>query len=392
MRPKMRILSLLGLLSAIVLAGGADGGNAPAQRWTHDRGPAGQTCVSQAEPMETLGNVLWTYRAQGTIAAAPLTWDGVAYLREGQRLIALDLETGKRRASQDIGNVTSAALGDGAVFVRQGANLIQWRRHKKTFRKRWSVALTDGASAPCIYAGELYVTSGGKLVRLRAGQKKPAWEQGTGAFGSPALHGEEVYSLERSGTKVALVARARLDGSEVARIEWEGGATTGGTGDGSVAVNRDQAAVNVGDKWFLIHRKHAGGKLTLKDPWPVPLKDEPLLYTSAVIGYGGKKNSLMLFRYTGKKNLSRPLVTPAARPDLLKGAALPISMQNVMCTGLWMANLNANLIRWHLHERPERKLMTNGVAFRPVPATDERLLLVDQDKKQLVCVAPEVIG
>jgi len=64
----------------------------------------------------------------------------------------------------------------------------------------------------------------------------------------------------------------------------------------------------------------------------------------------------------------------------------------VMCTGLWMANLNANVIRWHLHERLDRKLLPAGVAYRPVPATDERLMLVAKDKKSVICVAPEVIG
>jgi hypothetical protein len=342
--------------------------------------------------MESLGDVLWTYRAKSTLAAAPLTWDGTAYLREGQQLVAIDLDSGKRVASQDIGATTSAALGEGAVFVREGAKLVQWRRHNATFRRRWSLDLTADASAPCIHDGEVYVTSGGKLLRLRIGQQKPAWEQGAGCFGDPALFGEEVYCLERSGEKIALVARARLDGSERARVDWDGGKKEGGAGEGSVALNRDQVAVRVGDKWILVERKLTDVQLTLKNPWPIPLTSEPLLYSSAAIGFGGKKDSLMLFRFTPKQNVSRPLITPATRPDLMNGAADPISMQDVLCTGLWMANLNANLIRWHLHERPDRKLMTSGVAFRAVPAGDERLLIVDQDKKQVICVAPEVIG
>lgn len=383
----MRTLFLLGLFAASVLAGERDGGSARAQRWTHDRGAASHSCISSAKPMESLGNVQWTYRARGTIASAPLTWDGIAYLREGDQLVAVDLETGKRRAQQKIGLVSSAAIGEGAVFVREGANLVQWRRHNAGFRRRWSVELTAGASAPCIHETELYLTSGGKLLRLRIGQKNPAWSQGTDSFGTPALYGEEIYSIEKSGDKVALVARSRLDGSERARIDWVGGA-----GEGSVAVNRDQAAVRIGDKWTLVQRKVADGKLTLKTVWDVPLKAEPLLYTSAAIGYGGPKNSLMLFRYTAKRNLSRPLVTPGARKDLLEGAANPISMQDVFCTGLWMANLNANLIRWHLHERPERKLLPKGPAFRAVPAGDKELLLVSKDRKSMICVGPEVIG
>jgi len=394
----MRILTLLCLIAAAAPAGERDGSRAHPQRWTHPRGPASRSCVSQAQPMESLGDVVWTYRAQATIAAAPLTWDGMAFLREGGQLVAIDLDSGKRRATQKIGAVTAAALGEGAVFVRQGPNLVQWRRHNATFRQRWSIELTPTASAPCIHEGEIYVTSGGKLVRLRIGQKKPAWSQGTNCFGTPALLGEEIYSLERAADdKVALVARARLDGSERARIEWakdsgDGDSKDGGAGEGSVAVNRDQAAVRIGEKWTLIQRKFSKGKVTLRTVWPVPLKEAPLLYTSAAIGYGGNKNSLMLYRYTTKKNLSRPLVTPAARPDLLTGAANPISMQDVMCTGLWMANLNANLIRWHLHERPQRKLLADGVAYRAVPATDERILLISKDKKRMICVAPEVIG
>jgi len=384
----MRIPLFLAILAAVGFAGELDGRSAHPRRWAHTRGPASGSCVSQAEPLESLGEVIWTFRAKGTIDATPLTWDGLGYLRVGDELIAIDLETGKRRASQKIGAMRAAALGDGAVFIRQGAALQQWRRHNTSFRRRWTIDLSAAASAPCIYEGEVYVTSEGKLLRLRVGQSEPAWSQGSTCFGTPALMGDEVYALEKAGGKtIALVARARLDGSERARIEWDGGA-----GEGHVALNRDQVAVRIGGRWTLVRRKFKDGSITLDSPWNVPLKQTPLLYTSAAIGIGGEHGALMLFRHTKKGKHMRPLVTPGTRKDLFKGIGEPISMQDVMCTGLWMENLNANVIRWHLHERPKRKLLPAGVAYRPVPATDERLMLVAKDKKSVICVAPEVIG
>ncbi|MHC4954246.1 MAG: outer membrane protein assembly factor BamB family protein [Planctomycetota bacterium] len=384
----MRTFLILALCAGSAAAGDTDGGNAEPRRWTHARGPASRSCVSQAKPVSSLGATAWTYKAKAPIAATPLTWDGTGFLLEGETVVAIDLESGKRLASQRVGTAGSLTLGDGAVFVREADQIVQWRRHQSGFRRRWSKKVGADASAPCVHEGEIYLTSEGKLLRLRVGQDKPAWSQGTKCFGAPALYGEEIYALELvDGNKAALVARARLDGSERARVVLGEGAK-----DGIVALNFAQACVRLGDRWVMVRRTAKDGALKLEKPWKVRLTEAPLVYRRAVIGVGGKAGALMLYRYTDKKDIQRPMISPKNRADLLKGAGWPISMQTVFCNGLWAADINANRIRWHLHERPDRPLLKDGVAFRPVPATDERLLIVSHDRKSVICIAPEVIG
>jgi len=413
----MRIPILLLFLAVAARGGERDADSASARRWSHPRGPASRSAMSDAEPLESLGATVWRYKADPPISAVPLTWDGVAYVRQGSRVVALDAENGRKLASQDVGDAGAAALDGGALYLRMGKRLVQWRRRGNGFVRRWSADVGESASAPCAYRGELYVTSRGKVVRLRPGRDTPAWQAGEGAYGAPALFGEEVYALEGG----AVVARARLDGKEVARL------ALGLSGsDGLVAVNAMHVCARVGDRWVIARREAEGGKIRLTRPWPVPYTGEPLVYQRSTIGFAEKERtprkkkdeeadpkpvlqkSFMLFRwieqqkkegkgkdakvtkFIGKED--RNLVQPEARPDLLEGAAWPIAMGGWFCTGTWCANLNANRIAWHLRERADRKLLEGGVGLRPVPADDERLLLVSKDGRELVCLKPEVIG
>ena len=400
---------MLALLISVCPAGDRDGASAPATRWTHPRGPASRSCMSDARAPESLGAVLWRYKGRSPIDAVPLTWDGVAYLRHGDILVAIDTKTGKKLASQKVGVPTGVAIDGGAVYLRLGEKIVQWRRRNATFTRRWSAVVGADASAPCLYAGELYLTSGGSLVRLRPGTSSPAWKQGQGAFGAPALLGEHVYVLEQAGGKVSVVARSRLDGREVTRLALGVSGT-----EGLVAVNRNHVCVRVGKQWVIARRVLKKGELVLSRPWQVPYTEEPLVYSRSTIGFTDKARTFMLFRWletsppkskgkpkekaphaNAKKIIvkdSRALVNADDRKDLLRGAGMPIALGDRFCTGLWCANLNSNRIAWHLHERPDRVLLEQGVSFRPVPADNERLLLVSRDRKELICVQPEVIG
>jgi len=384
----MRTILILALLAPLAAAGEHDGANAPARRWTHPRGPASRSCISSAHAIESLGDVVWTYKSKAPISVTPLTWDGTGYLRAGGDLIAIDLETGKRVASQNVGATSAIALGEGAVFLVHGTQLKQWRRSSSAFRNRWTFDVGAGAGAPCIEGKEIYITGGGKLMRLRSGAEKPVWSKGAKCYGDPALMGEEIYALETDGDgKAALVCRARLDGSEKARVVLGASGKTG-----MVALNREQACVRIDKRWVMVRRAAKDGKITLDKPWSIDLTAEPLLYSRAVIGIGGKDGALMLYRITKKKNIRQPMVKAAERQDLLKGAGLPMSMQSVFSCGLWTGDINANRIRWHLHERPDRRLFDKGVGLRPVPADNERLLIVSADRKRIICIKPEVIG
>jgi hypothetical protein len=415
----MRSTSALLLLVLTAYAGEGDGGSAAATRWTHPRGPASRSCMSDAKPLESLGDVVWRYKADPPIGAVPLTWDGIAYLRQGDRLVALDTDSGKPVASQSIPGAADAALDGGAVYLRMGPRIVQWWRRGTGFTRRWSAEVGEKAGAPCLFEGELYLTSAGRLVRLRPGRETPAWKAGEGAYGAPALLGEEVYALEGG----SVVARSRLDGKEVARLDLGLSAT-----DGLVAVNGAHVCARVGTQWVIARRVVTDGKLELSRPWQVPYTQEPLVYQRSTIGWAEmertpgrahgdeeKKDALpvmnktfMLFRwiemqrregkgpdakvteYIGKED--RNLVQPKSRPDLLEGTALPISLDGWFCTGMWCADLNANRINWHLRERADRPLLPSGVGLRPVPAEDGRLMLASRDGKELICMQPEVIG
>ena len=384
----MRTFLCLTLLALAVAAGERDGANAHPRRWTHARGPASQSCVSHAAPVESLGEVLWTFKPSAPIAHTPLTWDGTGFLRIGTDLVAIDLDTGKRVAAQAVGAVDAMALGEGAAILLQNGEFQQWRRDKSAFRKRWSFAAGADASAPCIEGNEIYATAGGKLLRLRAGSDKPVWAQGAKCFGSPALLGEEVYALETGASgNAALVARARLDGAERARVDLGKGGQAG-----SVALNRGHVCVRIDDRWVLIRRRLKDGTVELDKPWSIQLDAEPLIYSRAVIGVGGPAGALMLYRHGAKGNIQNPLIKPKERPELFKGAGMPMSMQDVFSCSLWTAEIDSNRIRWHLHERPDRAILDAGVSQRPVPADDERLLIVSADGKRIICIKPEVIG
>ncbi|MHC4448794.1 MAG: outer membrane protein assembly factor BamB family protein [Planctomycetota bacterium] len=392
----MRIVLTLLFLMPTLRAGEHDGGSARATRWNHPRGPASRSCMSWAKAPQSLGPAAWTYKANPPISAVPLTWDGVAYLQQNDQLVAIDTQSGKRLASHKVGVAAGAAVEDGAVYLRLGARIVQWRRRGAAFSRRWSAEVGADASAPCLYDGELYLTTAGKLVRFRPGSDKPVWSVGTQAHGAPALYGEQIYALEGK----AVVARSRLDGKEVARIDL------GLSGkNGLVAVNVSHVVARIGTQWIIARRVMKDGKLELSRPWKVPYAAEPLVYRNSTIGRTSKENNFTLFgwkertrkqkdgpdkKFIAKDN--RELIKAKQRVDLIDGAGLPISLNDWFCTGLWCANLNANRIVWHLQERPDRVLLKEGVAFRPVPADDESLMVISKDAKKIICLRPEVIG
>ena len=383
----MRTLLAIACLSILVHAGEFDGATADTRRWAHPRGPASRSCVSAARAPESLGDPRWTMKLHSELNFAPLTWDGIGYVLLGDVLVGVNLDTGKRIAGKKVGDVQAAALGNGAVFLRVGPKLVQWRRARTSFRRQWIVEVGADASAPCIHEGEIYLTAQGKTVRLRPGRDKPAWKEGDGAFGAPALYGEHVYSLEQSGEKAFLVARARLDGREAIRVGVGRGGKTG-----LVAVNRLNVCVRIGERWILLSRESKNGKLSIRGPWEVPYTQAPLVYSRSTIGFAQKMHTYVRFRKRKGKNEQRVMVNPKTREDLLLGTGAPIALGEHFCTGLWCANLNSNRIIWHLHERSSKPLLKQGVAFHPVPAGDDRLLLVARNKKSIVCIQPEVIG
>jgi len=91
----------------------------------------------------------------------------------------------------------------------------------------------------------------------------------------------------------------------------------------------------------------------------------------------------------GRMPLVFPLVGKSTRPDLIFGATSPIFMANgTVCFGTWAADINSNLIFWHLDEHKSIRDFEKGLRFGAVPAGHERLLVVSRDGKALYAIGP----
>ena len=143
----MRIVLALALLVPLCRAGDRDGASARPARWNHPRGPASRSCMSDARAPESIGPIAWRFKAPKAIDAVPLTWDGIAYLRTGETLVALDVRTGKKLASQKVGVPKGMAVERGAVYLHLGERLVQWRRRNTVFTRRWSAVVGANAGA-----------------------------------------------------------------------------------------------------------------------------------------------------------------------------------------------------------------------------------------------------
>ena len=381
-----------GLCGAVFLllatvASHANPWEAPPRRWAHERGSACMSGISSAASPEGLESWIWTYRAKSGIATTPLVWDDVCFVFDGDDAVALSVRNGKviARTRTKRAKGTRPALHARALFVIEGTSLVQYRIEGDKLVSRWSIEVGKGASSPAIHDGEIYLTAGGKLHRLRAAVTKPLWSVGGGWTGNVAVYGKHVYALRNGGGVVKLSALDRKDGSESTGIDAGTGTPKG------VALSSKNVAVDLGGgKWSLITRTSKKGEVTLTAGRELKLAGVPLVGSRAFLARApSKKGDTWSILRATKRGARSNLVSNEERPDLFAGTAVPVGLDGgSIAFGPWCYDININRILWNVREAlsvggetPGRDAFARGTKFGTVPAGHRRVVLVSADGK-----------
>lgn len=393
-------LLALALLAFTARAQDPDGGYAPAERWTHPRGPASGSARSYAASPATFGGVLWKLKAKKAFLAPPVTWDGIAYVVDGSSeaatLLAVQARSGKvmSRVGLKEPGTPRPALHDHSVFLlEEDRLLVQYRFDGRKLARRWSFDGGSGCSPARVLKGEIYLPTRKGLLRLRAGSKKPVWTAPGEYAGEPAVFGGHVYALERREGTFRLAVYRRLDGERV--VDCELGPAPAGAQGGNVVISSGLAAVLLppaGKQTWSLIEVTAGETPTLRFARKVKLLTEPMGGRTMMLALDDQSRWAIL-RVAKKKPPMFPLTDKQQRPDLVVGAAASTFLSDgVVCFGSWAADVNANQVLWHIDERKDTRGLENGVRFCAVPYDHERLLLVTRDGRTLCAIGPEEIG
>ena len=175
-------------------------------------------------------------------AAAPGLDTNSAYvaLRDG-RLVAVDLQSGRVRWSQELPTSFAPETGDGLVFVMGGDDLTALTADGKP---AWRLPVAGGFSAPLRWdAGWLIASAAsGDVLAIRARDGHVVWTMrlGSPVRARPALAAERVYLSLEDGRVAALNLLTGV-------TEWE--RTLGGT-PGEVLALEERLYVGSRDKFF----------------------------------------------------------------------------------------------------------------------------------------------
>lgn len=384
------------LLAAAGQAGEPDASRAAVERWTHPRGSAAGNARSFARAPESFGGIVWSYGAKKTILAPPLTWDGAAFVLDGGTLVALDVEQGRvlARTTVNVDQADKIAVYDRDFFCLEERRLVQYRLRGRKLTRGWTHEVGAGASAPAILAGEIYLTTKeGTLLRLRAGAREPAWKLDSEYVGDPAVYGDHVYALDRAGGKLRIVLHARGNGQVVTSVDLGGAANGPG---GRVVVTETMVGARIPgspDKWAIVESKPAQKgppKLTFRRY--ETLHCQPSTGRSTFLALARKPPTWCFITLDPKRKII-PLVNLKRHPKLARSGVAPISLNwPTVCFGSWAGNMHSRRILWRLDERPEIKVLRDGVKFHAVPARHALLLVVANDGKSLHAIGPEEIG
>ncbi|MHC4136584.1 MAG: outer membrane protein assembly factor BamB family protein [Planctomycetota bacterium] len=385
------------LLAALARAGEPDASRAAAERWTHPHGSAAGNARSFARAPDSFGGIVWRYKAQKTLLAPPLTWDGAVFVLDGRSLAALDAENGRvlARTIVNTDQPGKIAVHDRDFFCLEGKRLVQYRLRGRKLTRGWSFEVGGDASAPAIVSGEIYLTTQGGLLRLRAGARKPAWKIAGDYVGDPAAYGDHVYALKRAGSRLELTLHARTDGQVVTSVDL--GSAPAGRG-GRVAVTETILGAQIPGSpgiWAIVGCKRAErGPPELTFSRNETLGCQPSAGRTAFLALAHNPPTWCYVALS--KNSRRqlmPVVNAKRHPELAKSGVAPISLNwPTICFGTWAGNIHSMRILWRLDERPEIKALRNGVRFHAVPARHELLLLVAKDGQSLHAIGPEEIG
>jgi len=373
-----------------------EGGRAPETRWNHARGPASCSGMSDAEPPESFGRIVWTHKSKGGIRSTPVVWDGAVFVVDGTdartELLALDAEKGEvwaRTAVRQPGQPT--VYSRSVILVEGGTTLVQIRLAGRAFLREWTYDAGAGVSAPRVLDGEIYVTTPRALLSLRAGLSQPAWKVDGTFTGDPAVRGDHVYALRRDGAKLVLSAYARADGKEVTSVALGERAGTGGR----IAVGNHIAAVLLPPEqdrtWTVLSRKAADGALELTVARTEKLLTDPLAVEHTMIALAAEPKAWTQY-YTEEKQARLPRVAAADRPELFESPVAPIWLgEACQCYGDWCGDVISNIIFWHARERPAGAVLRKGLRCNAVPVRSGLLLLVPADGASILALAPEEV-
>jgi len=393
---RQAVLALV-LLAALVRAGEPDASRAAVERWAHPHGSAAGNARSFARAPDSFGGAVWSYKARKTILAPPLTWDGAAFVLDGRSLAALDVESGRvlARTSVNTDRPGKIAVHDRDFFCLEASRLVQYRLRGRQLTRGWNFEVGSDASAPAIVSGEIYLTTKGGLLRLRAGARKPAWRIAGDYIGAPAAYGDHVYALMRANGRLELTLHARTDGAVVKSVYLGGAPDARG---GRVAVSESILGAQLPGSqglWAIVACKRVeNGPPDLTFRRNETLGCQPSTGRTTFLSLAGKPLTWCYVTASkdGKRTL-RPVVNAKRNPKLARTGVPPISLNwPTICFGTWAGNIHSMRILWRLDERPEIKALRDGVRFHAVPARHELLLLVAKDGRSLHAIGPEEIG
>ena len=216
---------MLVLWAATAGADEPDAAVAPAGRWSDPAGTPSGGRRSAARPL--LGEIeeAWSVELPGTVAHAPVLWDGTVYVlcnddKDARILAAVDLYSGRLLAKKGVPGVGPgrAVVWGGIVYFRGGGRIVSYRRLRNSIKPVWKSR--DGEySDPIVWDDEIYVVNHGILERLRRGSKKTVWERRGSLRGRVALYGDAVYVMGLEGVDRYLYVYERRNGAPVARKE-----------------------------------------------------------------------------------------------------------------------------------------------------------------------------
>jgi hypothetical protein len=231
-----------------------------------------------------------------------------------------------------------------------------------------------------IHENEIYIVSGGELLRTAPGFASPVWSRAGVVAGPPAIYGNSVVAVTDppSSRGLHLTSFDRGSGDEVDRVALG----FGGAGAG------DLVDITLGGEQILV-----------RTPWRIPTADGGSV-SDAFVTYSVANDRVAGLACAGYLNFrvkaavyngglvtcerdyewlwwsgNRGLVIAqrSHSPDLFKDLVPPTVLGNIVYFGTWAADIQTNEILWRL---PLEKVL-----FGVVPA--DRLLLVVDGKGNL---------
>jgi hypothetical protein len=390
---KFATAALLGLC-CVASAGEPDGAVAAPARWTGPNGPASNSRRSSAMPVTRDVVEAWSVELPGIAVSPPVTWDGRAYVtcqaRRGVTLVAIDIATGEIAGKKMFTKAPQAPIHVWAdvVYLRTSETVVSgYKLAGRSFVQRTKLDLPEPPQGMAVLENEIYVVAGGKLTRAAPGLKSKVWEVGDGMLGQPAVYGNAVLVVGRSGTR-------RFSGVSLQAYSRREGKVLGSCTIANMSSRVGPAEVTVGGRRVLVrspfaiptnngHATHAfitrqsdGKNVRLKFDGLWSFKLRPAVYKHGLVSCDGEEWQW----WTDRGGL--PLASRRTRPDLFRFPVPATVLGDVVYFGTWAADVETGEVLW--------RLPVAAVSFGAVPV--DRLVLVVQSGSMFAAYRSRVGG